>query len=139
MTAYLKRSRDAARASNLKDITTAVGAYYSDREEYPAASSTGCVNATLMNTTNYFPKGMPQDPKDITQSPCNAATGGKGNYGYGTPSATAATGFVVSAIMENANGGNYATTTGYTGQAVNVSTVQAGVSKGTGAIYVLTN
>ena len=35
MTNYLKRSRDAARASNLKDISTALGAYYSDTEKYP--------------------------------------------------------------------------------------------------------
>lgn len=35
MTGYLKRSRDAARTSHLKDISTAVGAYYSDKERYP--------------------------------------------------------------------------------------------------------
>jgi type IV pilus assembly protein PilE len=35
LTGYLKRSRDAARTSHLKDISNAVGAYYSDKETYP--------------------------------------------------------------------------------------------------------
>ena len=83
MTAYLKRSRDAARSSNLKDISTAAGAYYSDTEDYPRGTASGCINGTAIANTNYFPKGLPQDPKDATQSPCNLATGGKGNYGYG--------------------------------------------------------
>jgi type IV pilus assembly protein PilE len=46
MTAYLKRSRDAARTANVKDVTTALGAYYADKEIYPDASTViaGCVD-----------------------------------------------------------------------------------------------
>jgi prepilin-type N-terminal cleavage/methylation domain-containing protein len=35
MTGYLKRSRDTARASHMKDVSTALGAYYADQERYP--------------------------------------------------------------------------------------------------------
>ena len=44
MTGYLKRSRDAARTSSLKDISTAVAAYYADKERYPDGYQ-GCVNS----------------------------------------------------------------------------------------------
>lgn len=46
MTGYLKRSRDAARASGMKDIATALGAYFADREGYPTGTGggvAGCV------------------------------------------------------------------------------------------------
>ncbi len=39
MTGYLKRSRDAARISNTKDIATAMGAYYADAERYPISTN----------------------------------------------------------------------------------------------------
>ncbi len=44
MTSYLKRSRDTARISNLKDITSAVGAFYADKERYPDHSA-NCVDS----------------------------------------------------------------------------------------------
>ena len=70
MTGYLKRSRDAARTSHLKDIATAFGAYYSDNEAYPPASlGTGCVSTAVM-TTNYIPKGVPVDPTSGKSNGC---------------------------------------------------------------------
>ena len=64
MTSYLKRSRDAARTSHTKDITTAVGAYYADKERYPDADTIGCVNSGATQlSTNYLPKGVPVDPQ----------------------------------------------------------------------------
>ncbi len=45
LTAYLKRSRDAARIAHLKDITTALGAYYSDQEGYPTPIVSGCLSS----------------------------------------------------------------------------------------------
>lgn len=60
MTSYLKRSRDTARIANLKDITSALGAYYADKENYPDTSNQGCVNSGITNTKgltiNYLPK-----------------------------------------------------------------------------------
>ena len=56
MTGYLKRSRDTARISNLKDITSALGAYYSDTESYPAMAVGGELTSTGLLTTNYLPK-----------------------------------------------------------------------------------
>lgn len=134
LTAYLKRSRDAGRAANLNTISTSVGAYYSDTERYPTATSTGCVHSTLVDTTNYFPKGLPTDPQGAPQSTCNyagtstSATKG-GNYGYGE---LGGTGFVISAKFENANGGNYrALTTAFTGQSADSKMVSNQVEKGT--------
>jgi prepilin-type N-terminal cleavage/methylation domain-containing protein len=107
LTAYLKRSRDAGRSANLNTISTAIGASYSDTERYPAPTASGCVNGTSIDTINYFPKLMPQDPQGVAQSPCGNVTATRGNYGYGAPDAIAATtqtGFLISAIFENVAG-----------------------------------
>lgn len=85
MTAYLKRSRDAARISGTKDISSAVGAYFSDKERYPDATGVaplGCVgnNTATGLSTNYLPKGLPTDPTANRDNGCGA----NGNYGYGS-------------------------------------------------------
>lgn len=36
---YIERSRDAARTSNIKDISSAVAAFYADNERFPASTS----------------------------------------------------------------------------------------------------
>lgn len=142
LTAYMKRSRDAGRSANLNTISTAIGAFYSDREAYPGASANGCIDdaSDSFSWNNYFPKWLPHDPQGATQSPCNNATAGKGNYGHGAPAAASATWFVLSSLMENTSGGNYSRDSGImTGNTVVVSTVSSNVVKGTGAYYVLTN
>lgn len=74
LTAYLKRSRDAGRSANLNTIQTAIGAHYSDTESYPIGTGSGCAKGTSVDTTNYFPKGLPNDPlPDLAQSPCSYA------------------------------------------------------------------
>ncbi len=60
MTAYLKRSRDASRIAGVKDIFTAMGAYYADHEKYPESDPSGCIPKVL--DTMYLPKGIPTDP-----------------------------------------------------------------------------
>ncbi len=145
LTAYLKRSRDAGRSANLNTIATALGAFYSDTERYPipGAAGSGCIFEQSVATSNYFPKATPADPLTSTaQSPCNrvmpaGANAGKSSYGYGGN--TSGTGFVVSAIMENTAGWNYAVGLAYTGNAVDHVGVAALVLKGTGAIFVITN
>lgn len=60
-------------------------------------------------------------------------------YGYGsTPSGT---GFILSAVMENANGGNAkaAVATGAAVIGAAITLTSASIEKGTGAIFVLTN
>jgi prepilin-type N-terminal cleavage/methylation domain-containing protein len=79
LTSYLKRSRDAARTAHLKDISTAVGAYYSDTESYPSNIGTtysGCINTGALGT-NYLPV-IPTDPSSGRENGCGA----NGNYGY---------------------------------------------------------
>ena len=49
LTSYLRRSRDAARISHIKDISTAVGAYYSDNEAYPVG--TGCLDSSVLSSS----------------------------------------------------------------------------------------
>lgn len=103
MTGYLKRSRDTARISGLKDISTAVGAYFSDKESYPDADTIGCVHSGQLNT-NYLPKGVPTDPSTTNNNGCgrNAWYG----YGSGVNSTTSTPQFLVISILENTNGGN---------------------------------
>ncbi len=107
MTGYLKRSRDAARTSHLKDITTALGAFYSDTERYPVRAATGsCISEPTFLLTNYFPKGFPSDPQSTSRpngvNGCSAST----QYGYNTGTIAGAAGFQVGTAFENANGGN---------------------------------
>ncbi len=106
LTTYLKRSRDAARASNLKDISNAVGAFYSDREGYPYG--TGCITASQLGTS-YMEAGVPTDPTSGRNNGC--AQGGFYAYGAGTGS-TGAPQFLLASAFENDFGGNFNNSTG---------------------------
>lgn len=103
LTSYLKRSRDAARAAHLKDISTAVGAYYSDHEGYPNSAS-GCIDNYYLST-NYMEAGVPQDPTTGFESGCGVAR--FYTYGSGT-SSTSSPQFALGGSFENSNGGNTA-------------------------------
>ena len=75
MTAYLKRSRDAARVAGTKDLATAAGAYFSDRERYPDSEpGTGCAgNSTATGfSIVYLPKGIPVDNTPTNNNGCGA-------------------------------------------------------------------
>ena len=75
MTAYLKRSRDAARVAGTKDLATAAGAYFSDRERYPDSEFiTGCAgNSTATGfSVVYLPKGIPVDNTATNDNGCGA-------------------------------------------------------------------
>jgi prepilin-type N-terminal cleavage/methylation domain-containing protein len=106
LTSYLKRSRDAARASNLKDISNAIGAFYSDREGYPYG--TGCITASQLGTS-YMEAGVPTDPTSGRNNGC--AQGGFYAYGAGTGS-TGAPQFLLASAFENDFGGNFNNSTG---------------------------
>jgi type IV pilus assembly protein PilE len=111
MTGYLKRSRDAARASALKDISTALGAYYSDKEYYPDAVSAavdvaGCMGTGRLNST-YMPKGVPTDPTSTNNNGCTT----NGRFAFGSSfTGTITPTYFLQAIFENINGGNYSGT-----------------------------
>ena len=99
MTAYLKRSRDAARTSGMKDISTAVGAYFSDRERYPD-HDLGCVNSGQLDT-KYLPKGVPVDPLVGNIDGCGNQAGLAKYYGYGSGIVNSAPTYSITAILEN--------------------------------------
>ena len=86
----------------MKDISTAVGAYYSDKEKYPD-TGTGCMTAAVLNTS-YMEAGVPKDPTSTNNNGCPTA----GNYGYGSgTSAATSPQFILTAVFENVNGGNH--------------------------------
>ena len=138
MTGYLKRSRDTARQSSMKDISSALGAYFADQELYPTASG-GCVDSTVLNN-NYMPKGVPVDPSSGHNNGCGANK----NFGYGTGGTTNML-FTVIADLENPNGGNYndnLATSALTGNLASTLTggaIQAKMKRGTGSLYVMSN
>ena len=59
MTAYMKRSRDAARISNIYEISTALSTYYADTESYPPPEK-GCLPVDVLK--KYFLRNVPNDP-----------------------------------------------------------------------------
>ena len=136
MTGYLKRSRDTARQASLKDISTALGAYYADKEWYPT-NGTGCINGNILDT-NYMPKGVPKDTTTNYENGCGKNT----FFGYG--SGTSPSMYALTAILENPNGGNYNTGMVWIGyltgnMTITVAGVQAAMLRGTGTTYVLSN
>ena len=145
MTGYLKRSRDTARISGMKDISTALGAFYADKERYPmisgsagaAAVSTGSAE---LDPKKYLPKGMPVDPQSTVRY--NGATSAaNANYGYGTGTFSSAPSYALTAILENENGGNTGSISGLTGVAAgySLSSATVALTKGAGSGYVLMN
>ncbi len=136
MTNYLKRSRDAARSAHLKDISTAVGAYYADREEYPT-HTWGCVPVSTLTVGQYMDR-VPSDPTS-TRNDINGCVGSS-NYGYGNSSGSLAPAFALTATFENINGGNtgsgVATYVGDLDQG-DIDAIQAGFQKGSGSGYVV--
>ena len=143
MTAYLKRSRDAARIAGTKDISSAVGAFFADKERYPDATQVGdpiglgCVGSSSATglSINYLPKGIPTDPVAAYDNGCGANK----SYGYGSGinSTTTTPQFFITALLENTSGGNTGSiVASYTGNTRTVSIVPV---KGAGAGYVLSN
>lgn len=138
MTGYLKRSRDTARQSGMKDITTAVWAFYADKERYPDAAANGCVNSGSTGLDSvYMPKGVPKDPQSTHTNGCGAA----GDFAYGSGEVASAPSYAVGAFLENVNGGNTDTLWSYVWNwnvAYDITTAPT-FPKGAGSGYVLMN
>ena len=145
MTGYLKRSRDTARISGMKDISTALGAFYADKERYPIVAGTSAygkvdTGALELDPSKYLPKGLPVDPQNSArQNGGNAAAAAYAQYGYGTGTNNSAPSYALTAIFENANGGNTGAITGYVGTSTYSFSTSPRFSKGTGSGYVLMN
>jgi type IV pilus assembly protein PilE len=143
MTGYLKRSRDTARQSGMKDITTSLGAFYADKERYPAASgattsSSVSTAAGELEVSKYLPKWLPTDPQPSLRDN-GAGTGVNSNYGYGTGTVSSAPAYGVTAQLENENGGNTGAINGYVGTTQFSISTAPSFSKGSGPWYVLMN
>ena len=141
MTGYLKRSRDTARASNLKDIANSLGAYYSDQEKYPSRNGNCFSSADAViysGNTAYLPKGLPTDPVSSRTNENGCA--GR-NYGYNTGTVgggTVGNAYQLTGLFENANGGNTgATITAL--MAATAFTANFSVSRGAGSGYIIGN
>ena len=104
MTAYLQRSRDTSRISGLKDISSAIGAYYIDHEKYPDTDPSGCVPKVLESM--YLPKGIPTDPqKGRLSDGCDGSQGM--TYAYRSFTGTGGvSSFAIATTLENRYGGN---------------------------------
>jgi type IV pilus assembly protein PilE len=144
LTSYLARGRDTSRVAGIKEIVTAFAGYQLDKLSPPpaiaATASPGlamCVNSGATNMTSYLAK-FPVDPTSGRSSNCGTA----GAYGYGTGTDAGGTStFTISAIFENANGGNTGAVTPYQGTALTsaVSVTVDTFVKGTGSGYVVRN
>ena len=100
MSAYLKRSRDATRISGVKDISSAIGAYYTDHEKYPDADPSGCVPKVL-DSSIYLPKGIPTDPmRGRLSDGCDGSQGMTYAYRSFTGTGSMPT-FAIAATLEN--------------------------------------
>jgi type II secretory pathway pseudopilin PulG len=104
MTGYLERSRDAARMSHIKDISTAIGAYYADNEKYPSEETSGCI-PTILETSRYI-LSIPTDPTPWNISTWCDGTDGM-TYAYRVLTQSGLTvSFALAVSLENSGGGN---------------------------------
>lgn len=137
LTSYLKRGRDTARSSGVKEISTAIAAYQVDKQYLPqgTGSNGGCVDSTKL--TAYIQK-FPTDPSPTTVI-CAGLTA---VYGFGTWTASSTTTAVVTAAFENLNGGNTGSIAPYQNSVGTMTGTIAsidGVTKGSGSGYVVRN
>lgn len=77
MTAYMKRSRDAARMSHLMTISMNASMYFSDNEKYPEQDLSGCIpnEITTISTKDPVPSRLMQG--------CDGSNGGTYAYRIG--------------------------------------------------------
>jgi type II secretion system protein G len=123
LTSYLARGRDTSRVAGIKEIVTAFAGYQLDKLTPPPgtngaaiAGQADCVNSGATNMSSYLAK-FPVDPTSGRLTNCGTA----GAYGYGTGTDNGGTNtFAISAIFENANGGNTGSVTSYQGNGFTV-------------------
>ena len=113
MTSYLKRARDAARASDLNNIATGIAAYEIDKEILPPHVS-GCYPSQILLSQGYTKKDFISPSGAGYDEGCGSS--GRYAYGVSTGNVLNPQSSLLMARMENQNGGNYTgSTLGMTG------------------------
>jgi prepilin-type N-terminal cleavage/methylation domain-containing protein len=108
LTQYLAKGRDTARASNVKEIVTALSTRMVDQNGVAPAPPTmgGSGTSTCADLSGalqtYLPK-FPKDPIATGRGVTNCGT--QGFYGYGTGVVNGQNSTAVSAVFESASGG----------------------------------
>lgn len=137
MTEYLKRARDAARASDLNNIATGIAMYEIDKETLPPHVS-GCYPTQKLLSGGYIKVGFISPKGAGYDEGCGVS--GKYAYGVSTGNVLDPQSSLLMAVMENQNGGNYTgSTSGMTGDLTLLGHFNAtfSLSRGTGSIYIL--
>jgi prepilin-type N-terminal cleavage/methylation domain-containing protein len=137
MTGYLKRARDAARASDLNNIATGIAMYEIDKETLPPHVS-GCYPTQKLLSGGYIKVGFISPKGAGYDEGCGVS--GKYAYGVSTGNVLDPQSSLLMAVMENQNGGNYTgSTSGMTGDLTLLGHFNAtfGLSRWTGSIYIL--
>jgi prepilin-type N-terminal cleavage/methylation domain-containing protein len=134
LTSYLAKGRDTARASNIKEIVTALSTYLVDKSGVaptPAGGVSTCADhATTLQS--YLPK-FPKDPiATRTHGACTTA----GMYGYGTGLVNNQPSIGISAQFESVNGGHTWSVSSYQWAGAPLGAVDT-FTKGSGSGYVV--
>ena len=113
MTEYLKRARDAARASDLNNIAAGITMYEIDKETLPPHVG-GCYPSQALLFGGYIKVGFISPKGAGYDEGCGVS--GKYAYGVSTGNVLDPQSALLMAVMENQNGGNYTgSTLGMTG------------------------
>lgn len=103
MVGYLNRSRDTARISELKEISTTLMAYQIDTLWFPTVPTSGCV--PIKELSKYIMGTWPVDPTKMITPWCDGSDGQTYAYRTGTGSNNQPFA-VIGAKLENPKGGN---------------------------------
>ncbi len=135
LTAYLARGRDTSRSTGMREISTAVASLTLDKAWIVISwvwAGNACTDSGALNS--YLPK-FPIDPiKTRQHGTCTTP----GVYGYATGTINSVEVAIISAHMENANGGNTGSITAYQGYVSSVAPIDSFI-KWTGSGYVIRN
>lgn len=135
---YLVRGRDTERIGGIKQLSIAVTAYQVKNQILPVWTGTSnkCINQSILSAF-YFQK-FPIDPINTSLHwDCNLSW----MFGYGTGKILAENKAVISAYLENPNGGNTWSINEYQGDAKSNSTMSEinFLKKWSGSGYVIHN
>lgn len=108
LTSYLERSRDTNRTTSMRNISTAIGTYYTDNNKFPETTGK-CLkdikNIIVNQTQNVtYLKALPKDPKLASNKIDNSCN----ETGYAYLLSSDKNTYVVASKVEVATNGNMA-------------------------------